>query len=215
MRKQKTRGGKENLRIGGKLKYDPLTIFRRSATPAGLYIRSRWIGTNNDLWWQKDFKGTVESFRKRQEGQRLGHGVRSAFLSSAEITVRNRHFMRGKIEKFHFDLTTAGECSLKFFLIGGSQQARVPGRTLDCRRSPRLQRSKGVHLGAESLGYHLSDGRRVVAATSCDASASSAVPTTPRTKTASSGLPVHCRGRPHPPFQETVDQVLDGSGMLR
>lgn len=61
-----TQGAEESFQIGSVLKHDPLTIFRRSTTPVGLYARSRWIGLNNDSDWQKDFDRTVAALRKGQ-----------------------------------------------------------------------------------------------------------------------------------------------------
>ncbi len=51
---------------GCMLKYDPLSIFKGSATPAGLYARNRWIGLDNDSRWQKDFDKTVAALSKGQ-----------------------------------------------------------------------------------------------------------------------------------------------------
>jgi len=48
------------------LKYDPLTVFRTSTTPAGLYARSRWIGLDHDPAWQIDFDKTVSALRRGQ-----------------------------------------------------------------------------------------------------------------------------------------------------
>lgn len=48
------------------LKYDPLTVFRTSTTPAGLYARSGWIGLDHDPAWQVDFDKTVSALRREQ-----------------------------------------------------------------------------------------------------------------------------------------------------
>ena len=48
------------------LKYDPLTVFRTSTTPAGLYARSRWIGLDHDPAWQTAFVKTVSALRRGQ-----------------------------------------------------------------------------------------------------------------------------------------------------
>lgn len=57
---------KEVLGKGYMLKYDPLSIFEGSATPVGLYARSRWMGLDNDSGWQNDFDKTVAALRKGQ-----------------------------------------------------------------------------------------------------------------------------------------------------
>lgn len=57
---------KKVLGKGSMLKYDPLSIFKGSTTPVGLYARSRWIGLDNDSGWQNDFDKTVAALRKGQ-----------------------------------------------------------------------------------------------------------------------------------------------------
>lgn len=41
------------------LEYDPLTVFRKSRTPCGLYARKRWLGQGDDPAFQADFNQTV------------------------------------------------------------------------------------------------------------------------------------------------------------
>lgn len=41
------------------LEYDPLTVFRKSVTPWGLYARKRWLGQGDDPVFQTDFNRTV------------------------------------------------------------------------------------------------------------------------------------------------------------
>ena len=43
------------------LRYDPLDIFRESATPAGLDARQKWLGESGASVWQKDFHEIVFS----------------------------------------------------------------------------------------------------------------------------------------------------------
>ncbi len=41
------------------LAYDPLTVFRKSRTPWGLYARQRWLGQGDDPVFQTDFNRTA------------------------------------------------------------------------------------------------------------------------------------------------------------
>jgi len=41
------------------LRYDPYQIFRLSKTPAGLYVRQKWLGGAETPQWKSDFQETV------------------------------------------------------------------------------------------------------------------------------------------------------------
>jgi hypothetical protein len=66
MRESTGQLGDKRFRVGGVFKHDPLSIFRKSTTPVGLYARSRWIGLHNDPGWQKDFDRAVATLRRGQ-----------------------------------------------------------------------------------------------------------------------------------------------------
>lgn len=44
-----------------KLRYDPYQVFRFSKTPAGLYVRQRWLGEGRNPQWKNDFQQTTNT----------------------------------------------------------------------------------------------------------------------------------------------------------
>ena len=58
------------------LEYDPLSVFRKSRTPWGLYARKRWLGQAGDPVFQADFNRTVgELLADRTSDGLWGHSA--------------------------------------------------------------------------------------------------------------------------------------------
>lgn len=55
------------------LEYDPLTVFRKSRTPWGLYARKRWLGQADDPVFQADFNRTVGELLADRTSDGLWH----------------------------------------------------------------------------------------------------------------------------------------------
>ncbi len=51
----------------GYLMYDPLKVFLKSKTPAGLYARQKWIHEDSTVSWQSDFDKTVKTLLSGQK----------------------------------------------------------------------------------------------------------------------------------------------------
>lgn len=49
-----------------KMRFDPLQIFQKSKSPAGLYARKKWLDEAETSAWQNDFQETVSSLMKGQ-----------------------------------------------------------------------------------------------------------------------------------------------------
>jgi hypothetical protein len=76
-----------------KILYNPLEIFKKSKTPAGIYARKRWLDESATAAWQNDFKETVATLMKGQSAdgswfQSPVETVRRLF--GLHLTVRNR-----------------------------------------------------------------------------------------------------------------------------
>ena len=48
------------------MRFDPLQIFQKSKSPAGLYARKKWLDESETSAWQNDFQETVSSLMKGQ-----------------------------------------------------------------------------------------------------------------------------------------------------
>lgn len=75
-----------------RLLYDPLSVFKSSRTPAGLYARQKWLGEVNSSDWRSDFQHTVTELLAEQstEGS-WDNSVVSTIkhLFGLHLTVRN------------------------------------------------------------------------------------------------------------------------------
>lgn len=90
------------------LRFDPLGIFQSSRTPAGLYVRRKWLGHEDSRVWKEDLKRTVNALLRGQSGDGSWGG--SALLTVRQLfglhlTVRDR---TDRIEKgLHWLLETS------------------------------------------------------------------------------------------------------------
>ena len=65
------------------LKHDPLAVFPKIRTPAGLYARSHWMGHGHDLSCQIDFKKKIAALREEQ--LRNGSWAGSPLLTAGRL----------------------------------------------------------------------------------------------------------------------------------
>ncbi len=118
---------KEVLGKGFMLKYDPLSIFNGSATPVGLYARSRWIGLDNDPGWQKDFDKTVAALRKGQ----LANG---SWENSPLLTIRRLFGLHLTVRQPDDDIDKALEWLVfKFDTLSDPQISTLFGKQLSSK----------------------------------------------------------------------------------
>ncbi len=47
--------------------YDPLIVFLKNATPAGLDARKKWVGEGSAMAWERDCHRTVEPLHAGQK----------------------------------------------------------------------------------------------------------------------------------------------------
>lgn len=75
-----------------RLSYDPLSVFKSSRTPAGLYARQKWLGEVNSSAWKSDFQHTVTGLLAEQSADgSWDNSVVSTIkhLFGLHLTIRN------------------------------------------------------------------------------------------------------------------------------